>query len=69
MGWGKKTSDSSTYQAVLTGTQLSMIPNDKCEQFLQVSENEAGDLNLGPDFRLHDSFNYAGYVDIFGIVV
>ena len=61
MGWGKKTSNSSTYQAVLTGTQLSMIPNDECEQFLQVSENEAGDLNLGHNFRLHESFNCAGY--------
>ena len=60
MGWGKKTSNSSEYQAILTGAQLSMVPNDRCEELLQVSENEVGDLNLGPNFRLHESFNCAG---------
>ena len=69
MGWGKEQFDSPTYQHVLRDVQLSMVPNNKCEKLLQVSENEAGDLNLGPEFRLHDSFNCAGYEDIFGIVV
>ena len=45
-----------------------MIQNDKCEQLLQVSKNDKGDLNLGPDFRLHESFNCAGYDDVFGTI-
>ena len=57
-------------QCAVSNFKWSLLLKDETRVILlQVSENEAGDLNLGPDFRLHDSFNYAGYVDIFGIVV
>ena len=67
MGWDKE-SNFPKDEHILRYVKLSMIQNDKCEQLLQVSKNDKGDLNLGPDFRLHESFNCAGYDDVFGII-
>ena len=61
MGWGKERPDSVTFQHILRDVQLSMVQNDKCEKLLQDSKNEKGDYHLGSDFRLHESFNCAGY--------
>ena len=68
MGWDKESTNFPKVQHILRHLKLSMIQNDKCEQLLQFSENDKGDLNLGPDFRLHESFNCAGYDDVFGII-
>ena len=62
MGWGKSRFNADMFQQILRDVQLPIVKNDKCEKILQLSENENGDLNLGPDFRLHKSFNCAGYV-------
>ena len=67
MGWDKE-SNFPKDEHILRHVKLSMLQNDKCEQLLQVSKNDKGDLNLGPDFRLHESFNCAGYDDVFGII-
>ena len=58
MGWDKE-SNFPKDEHILRYVKLSMIQNDKCERLLQVS---------GPGFRLHESFNCAGYDDVFGTI-
>ena len=62
MGWGKKRFGEKFHQQILRDVQLPIERNDKCEKFLQTSLNDNGEYNLGPNFRLHESFNCAGYV-------
>ena len=62
MGWGTKRFGEKFHQQILRDVQLPIERNDECEKFLQTSLNDNGDLNLGPDFRLHETFNCAGYV-------
>ena len=66
MGWGPKSRFSKNatelVQQNLRDVRLPIIQNDECERLLQTSRNERGQLLLGRNFRLHESFNCAGYV-------
>ncbi|CAH1730927.1 unnamed protein product [Aphis gossypii] len=53
-GWGKNGFEQgSRYQTVLKKVELSLVPNDLCQQQLR-------NTRLGNFFRLHDSFICAG---------
>ncbi|XP_025207831.1 phenoloxidase-activating factor 2-like isoform X2 [Melanaphis sacchari] len=53
-GWGKNGFElGSKYQTVLKKVELSLVPNDVCQQQLR-------NTRLGNFFRLHDSFICAG---------
>ena len=66
MGWGPKSRFSKNatelVQQNLRDVRLPIIQNDECERLLQTSRNEHGQLLLGRNFRLHESFSCAGYV-------
>ena len=63
MGWGtKRFSSLEENQLLLRDVKLPIVRNDKCEKILQTAVNKQGYLDLGPDFKLHKSFNCAGYV-------
>ena len=65
MGWGPKSRFSKNatelVQQHLRDVRLPIIQNDECETLLQTSKNEQGQFLLGPNFKLHKSFNCAGY--------
>ena len=68
MGWGTKRFGEKFHQQILRDVQLPIERNDKCEKFLQTSLNDNGEYNLGLDFRLHETFNCAGYVYFFYLI-
>ncbi|XP_026821264.1 phenoloxidase-activating factor 2-like [Rhopalosiphum maidis] len=56
-GWGKNGFElGSRYQSVLKKVDLSLVPNDVCQQQLRTTR-------LGNYFRLHDSFICAGGIE------
>ncbi|XP_062563143.1 phenoloxidase-activating factor 2-like [Armigeres subalbatus] len=52
-GWGKVDFAAQSYQTILKKIEVPMVPRQNCETFLRATQ-------LGPKFRLHDSYICAG---------